>query len=150
MVKVVATSKGYFGHVVREIGEAFAIPDEIWGDEKKRPKWVELAKGETAAPAAVADKTNVHGGKPAADVVIPADWPNLHHSKRKALAKEITGQPVADLATADNIIAAHVEATKPAPFADAPAPQTVAQAVKATGGVEPDWVAPDAPKPVAD
>jgi hypothetical protein len=60
-------------------------------------------------------------------------------------------RPVADVARtawAD----LYVEADKPAPFADAPAPQTVLQAQKSIGGIQPDWVAPgsDAPKAVAD
>lgn len=161
MVKVIATTKGYFGHVVREMGEAFSIPDEIWDDAKRRPSWVVLAKGEAAAVAAVeaGDKGEGVGGnpsatagqnKPPAVVEVPADWSSLHHSKRKALAKQITGEAVHDLAAADAIIAAHVEANKPAPFSDAPAPQTVAQAQQAAGGMTPDWEAPGAPTPVAD
>lgn len=45
-----------------------------------------------------------------------------------------------------------VEAPTAQPFADAPAPQTVAEAQKAVGGMQPDWVSPDAgaAKPVAD
>ncbi|MHB0785581.1 hypothetical protein [Bradyrhizobium sp. 5.13L] len=155
MVKVIATTKGYFGHVVRELGEAFSIPDEIWADEKRRPSWVTLPKGEAAVAATVEAATG-GAGKPSAPagdgkvVDVPADWSSLHHSKRKQLAKAITGEAVNDLAAADAIIAAHVEANKPAPFSDAPAPQTVAEAQKAAGGMQPDWEAPGEPKPVAD
>ncbi|MGY4333200.1 hypothetical protein ACVWWG_007617 [Bradyrhizobium sp. LB7.2] len=158
MAKVIATSKGYFGGVVREPGEAFGVPDELWNDEKRRPSWAILAGA--AAPAVVATVAAGEGtggeGKPSAHagdgkaVEVPADWPGLHHSKRKALAKQITGEAVHDLAVADSIIAAHVEATKPAPFSDAPAPQTVAQAQKEAGGMQPDWEAPGEAKPVAD
>lgn len=153
MVKVIATSKGYFGGVVREAGEGFNIPDEIWNDKKLRPSWAMLGKGEgeavvTSAPAGAA--STVIKTVQANAVDVPADWANLHGSKRKQLAKAITGAAVADLATADNIISAYVEANKPAPFEDAPAPQTVAQAQKASGGVEPDWIAPGAADTVAD
>ena len=162
MVKVIANTKGYFGHVVREIGERFTIPDEVWSDAKRRPSWVVLDKASAASAVATVeagDKGEGVGGnpsatagqnKPAAVIEVPADWSSLHHSKRKALAKQITGEAVHDLAAADAIIAAHVEANEPAPFSDAPAPQTVAQAQAATGGMQPDWEAPGEPKPVAD
>lgn len=157
MVKVIATSKGYFGGKIVEVNEGFECPDDMWNDEARRPSWAILA-GVAAAAVAVAaveagegggEKTSVTAGdfKP---VEVPADWSGLHHSKRKALAKQITGEAVHDLATADNIIAAHIEATKPAPFSDAPAPQTVAQAQAASGGMQPDWEAPGEAKPVAD
>lgn len=153
MAKVIATSKGYFGGVVRDIGESFNVPDEIWNDPKRRPSWASDG-GSVGGPkpdeagATVADVAATSAAAKAVEV--PADWSGLHHSKRKALAKAITGEAVADLATADNIISAYVEANKPAPFEDAPAPQTVAQAQKATGGIEPDWVAPGEPTAVAD
>jgi hypothetical protein len=153
MVKVIATSKGYFGGIVRDIGESFAIPDELWSDKKKRPSWARIAGGEVeaAVTSAPAGATSTETKPAATNVVeVPADWSSLHGSKRKQLAKAITGEAVADLAIADNIISAYVEANKPAPFADAPAPQTVAQAVKATGGIEPDWIAPGEPTAVAD
>lgn len=162
MVKVIATSRGYFGGRIVEINDAFDCPVEIWNDEAKRPAWAILG-GEAASTAiATVEGAKPEGQKPdpsegvaAGDgdgsaVVVPADWSSLHHSKRKALAKQIAGEPVTDLATADSIIAAHVEATKPAPFSDAPAPQTVVEAQKATGGLEPDWVAPGAATQVAD
>ena len=165
--KVIALTKGYFGGMVREFGEAFGIPDEIWDDKRRRPRWVKLDPSEAFGGKGDHDGDgSIGGSKPAAphgdlegtgpksddskSIVIPADWSSQHHSKRKALAKAITGQPVADLATADNIIAAYVEASKPAPFADAPAPQTVAAALKEVGGIQPDWEAPGAPQPVAD
>lgn len=158
MVKVIATSKGYFGGKIVEVNEGFECPDDMWNDEARRPSWAILGKAATAVVAAVevGDEGKGGDGKASATagdgkpVEVPADWSGLHHSKRKALAKQITGEAVNDLATADNIIAAHVEATKPAPFSDAPAPQTVAQAQAATGGVDPDWVAPGGATQVAD
>lgn len=158
MVKVIATSKGYFGGKIVEVNEGFDCPDDMWNDEARRPSWAILSKAASAVVPAVeaGDEGKGGDGKTSAiagegkSVEVPADWSGLHHSKRKALAKQITGEAVNDLATADNIIAAHVEATKPAPFSDAPAPQTVAQAQAAVGGVEPDWVAPGGATQVAD
>jgi len=165
MARVIATSKGYFGGVIRDIGEAFNVPDELWADKERRPLWAKLdpasafgGKGDhdgngsvggskPAGEGGASTSNSAGAGKPEDSkiIVIPADWSSLHHSKRKALAKQITGEAVNDLATADNIIAAHVEANKPAPFADAPAPQTVAEAQKAIGAIRPDWEAPGAP-----
>lgn len=161
MVKVIATVKGYFGSIVRNVGDSFALPDELWEDKKLRPKWVKLdpavafgGKGDHdgdgnvggSLPGAGTGKASASAGA----VDVPADWPNLHHAKRKALAKAISGAAVTDLDAADAIITAYVDANKPAPFGDAPEPQTVAQAIKAIGGIAPDWVDPNAPKAVAD
>ena len=44
MVDVVATERGYFGSIRREPGERFSLPDALWKDEKRRPKWVRLAR----------------------------------------------------------------------------------------------------------
>jgi len=171
MVKVIATSKGYFGGIVRDPGEGFNVPKEVWDVPKRRPSWVKLdpadafgGKGDHDGNGSVGGSVphaTVHasasagageGGKPddAKSFTIPADWSSLHHAKRKAFAKLISGEAVADLAVADSIIAAYVEANKPAPFGDAPEPQTVAQAQKAIGGTVPDWVDPNAPKAVDD
>lgn len=159
MVKVIATSKGYFGGKIVEVNDGFECPDDMWDDKDRRPSWAILAGAAAAVAVAAVEaggegkggegKSSAHAGdvKP---VEVPADWSGLHHSKRKALAKQITGEAVHDLAVADNIIAAHVEATKPAPFSDAPAPQTIAQAQKEAGGMQPDWEAPGEAKPVAD
>ncbi|WP_454618370.1 hypothetical protein [Bradyrhizobium cenepequi] len=146
MVKVIATSKGYFGGVVRDIGESFSVPDEIWDDEKRRPSWARLPGASDAATVAVAGQS-----KPTVEaVVVPADWEDLSAAERKALASKISGEEVKRAPDADKIIEAYVEANKPAPFADAPEPQTVAEAQKAIGTIQPDWEAPGTPKPVAD
>jgi hypothetical protein len=44
MAKVIATQPGYFDKILRAAGERFEIPDEIMGDEKRRPSWVRLAR----------------------------------------------------------------------------------------------------------
>lgn len=49
MVEVVAKQRGFFDGIVREEGETFSIPDSLWKDKKRRPKWVELAAKKTAA-----------------------------------------------------------------------------------------------------
>ncbi|MGX1353371.1 hypothetical protein AB7M49_006992 [Bradyrhizobium elkanii] len=144
MVKVIATTKGYIGLVVRELGEAFELADELWEDVKRRPSWVRLYGATDAASAAPAPQTV------AVVVEVPADWEELSAADRRALASKISGSEVKRAPEADKIIEAYVEANKPAPFADAPAPQTVAEAQKANGGVEPDWVAPGATQQVAD
>jgi len=172
MVKVIAISRGFFGGVIRDPGTSsasFNVPDELWNDEKRRPSWAILdpahafgGKGDHDGDGKVGGSKphsegegNGKSSAPAGDgkpviVEVPADWSSLHHSKRKALAKQITGEAVHDLATADNIISAYVEANKPAPFADAPAPQTVQQAQTEAGGIQPDWEAPGGATQVAD
>jgi hypothetical protein len=47
MVDVIATERGYFGSARREPGERFSLPDTLWKDEARRPKWVRLAGGKT-------------------------------------------------------------------------------------------------------
>lgn len=56
MTEVIATQKGFFGQL-REVGDKFDIPDELWADEKRRPRW--------CAPAAFGGKGDHDGdGKP--------------------------------------------------------------------------------------
>ncbi len=43
MANVVAQERGYFDGLIREPGDGFHIPDEIWNDERRRPSWVKLA-----------------------------------------------------------------------------------------------------------
>jgi hypothetical protein len=157
MVKVVATSIGYFGGILREPGTdtaSFDIPEDQWKNEKRRPSWVKLAKASTS-PAPEADAPEPSGdGK----VDVPADWHTLPAAERKALAKAIGGQSVPNAKEADAVISAYVEADAPEPFADAPEPETLKpvrtknEINDATGATQPDWVAPSgsAPKPVAD
>ncbi len=44
MVDVIANVSGYFGGARRDPGERFSLPDALWKDEKRRPKWVRLAR----------------------------------------------------------------------------------------------------------
>lgn len=149
MVKVVATSRGYFGGMIRDPGTSsavFDVPADLWNDRKRRPSWARLAGAGDAAPV----DTNKSAAEP---IVVPDGWEDLPAADRKALAAKISGQEVKRAPEADKIIDAYVEANKPAaePFGDAPQPQTIAEAQKENGGIQPDWVAPSGdPKPVAD
>jgi hypothetical protein len=69
MVEVVANERGYFGGARREPGERFSLPDALWKDEKRRPKWVRLARSGKAVEAEPAEK------KPAAKPAKPATHP---------------------------------------------------------------------------
>jgi hypothetical protein len=154
MVKVVATSKGYFGGEIREIGASFVVPDDIWRDDKRRPSWAKLdarsafggkgdhdgdgsvggskpgAPGSVKADAmgsTVLTPPGSAGGNAGGDepLIVPADWGSLPAPERKALASKISGGEVKKAPDADKIIAEYVEATKPTPFSDAPPPETV-------------------------
>jgi hypothetical protein len=69
MVKVIANTKGFIDGQIREMGERFNVDDELWADEKRRPKWVREARktaianeaGEPQAPAPAGEK---EGGEP--------------------------------------------------------------------------------------
>lgn len=154
MAEVIARSKGYFGGEIREVGDPFDVPDDIWNDEKRRPRWVAHAafggKGDHDGDG----KTG--GSKPANTagddtVVVPADWQNGSAADRKALAKRISGQNVPNAKEADEIIEAHVAANAPAPFSDAPEPENQApvraksEINDALGTTQPDWVQPSGP-----
>lgn len=39
MVNVIARKKGEFGGMIRDAGDIFVVPEEIWNDPKRRPKW---------------------------------------------------------------------------------------------------------------
>lgn len=56
MADVVAKERGYFGGAIREAGERFSVPDEIWGDEARRPRWADAVapEPEPASPSAPA------------------------------------------------------------------------------------------------
>lgn len=39
MADVVAKARGFFGGAIREPGDRFHVPDEIWSDPARRPRW---------------------------------------------------------------------------------------------------------------
>lgn len=153
MAEVIAERRGYFGHVLREVGDRFIIPDDVWKDEKRRPTWVRAATKKDA-PADAEQPAGEGGGGPA-DVDVPADWHTLPAADRKALAKAIGGETVPNAKEADAVISAYLDskAKDGESFEDAPPPVRVSNEINdATGGTQPDWVAPSSggPKPVAD
>lgn len=157
MADVVALTKGYFGGRIIEPGESFHVPDDVWSDEKRRPSWAKLDPSKAFGGKGDHDGDGkVGGSKPAPSthagetVTIPPDWQNKNAAERKALAKAISGQNVPNAAEADKVITAYVEANKPAPFADAPAPETAepqGNGVAAILGTAPDWLAPGSQGP---
>ncbi|MBW9054932.1 hypothetical protein [Rhizobium mesosinicum] len=92
MVDVVANERGYFGSIRREPGERFSLPDALWKDEKRRPKWVRLAHpGSKAAGKAEAEPAEKKpAAKPAGNGVQDAlggpapDWvpPEVQNSSQ--------------------------------------------------------------------
>lgn len=162
MVQVIATQKGYFGGSIREVGESFDVPDELWQDKKRRPSWAKLDPGHVFGGKGDHDGDGkVGGSKPAPSasagdqgdetITIPTDWQSKSAAERKALAKAISGQNVPNALEADKIILAYIESNKPVPFGDAPEPQAAGNGVQeALGGPAPDWIAPgpDAPSQV--
>ncbi|WP_421930042.1 Rho termination factor N-terminal domain-containing protein [Nitratireductor rhodophyticola] len=143
MVNVVATTRGYFGGEVRDIGERFSIPKSIMDDKKRRPSWVVEAGGAAAEP----QEPESNGGDGLAGMKVPElrDYAEQHgidlgDAKRKAEIIEAIekAQAGGDGGDDDQI----------EPFGDAPKPQT-AEPVRATnevndalGATQPDWVAP--------
>ncbi|WP_045834469.1 hypothetical protein [Hyphomicrobium sp. 99] len=150
MAKVVAKVRGYFGGEIREPGSIFDVPDDL----KNPPKWTRPYSfggkgdhdGDGKTGGSKPAEVTADQSKPAGPVVVPADWRDGKAADRKALAKAITGENVANATEADRIIAAYVEASESerGPFADAPAPVTVTGngVAEAIGGVQPDWIAP--------
>lgn len=54
MAKVIANARGYYGRMIREVGDVFDVPDEIMADEGLRPSWVEIVGAAPAEPEPVA------------------------------------------------------------------------------------------------
>ncbi len=105
---VVAIDVGYHGRKRRDIGEQFSVKA---GEFSSR--WMQRVNpAKPVKPAPEADAGNGEGsdggnGEGATDlVVIPEDWRTMHHKKRMALAKLISGIEPADTAQADAIIEA--------------------------------------------
>ncbi|MGZ2448295.1 hypothetical protein ACVIRO_001049 [Rhizobium ruizarguesonis] len=90
MVEVIANTKGYIDGTVRELGERFTVSDELWKDEKRRPKWVRPAKSELFGGKGDHDGDGTVGGsKPS----IPAgeEKPQEKHAAAPATGK--AGKP---------------------------------------------------------
>lgn len=150
MVQVIANERGYFDGELRDIGAAFAVPDELWHDEERRPRWVSLSDRAVSGARIVRPK----GGETDGAAEIPDDWQSLSVAARKALAKAISGQPAPNVREADLVIAEEAERRKSGTLADdepeAAAGDNALARVSGNGiqealGVQqPDWVAPAA------
>lgn len=141
MANTIATSRGYFGGVIREIGDSFVVPDEVWNDKKRRPSWAKLAKGGGKADDVA--KAEPPADAPAGPLTIPPDWQSQSAAERRALAEAISGEKPPNAKEADVVISAYIEGNSPAPFADAPEPEMAGNGIqKALGGTHPDWVEP--------
>lgn len=138
MVKVRATVRGYVGGVLREAGDVFEWPA---GD--KLGSWVQPLKfgGKGDHDGDGADG----GGIPAAPATAIADM-TIAALREYA---ELNGIDLAGLTRKADIVAA-IEAGPRQVFGDAPQPQTVAQAMKEVGAIQPDWIAPGSPQPVSN
>lgn len=142
MAKVRATTKGYVGGVLREMGEVFE-----WPEGNKMGKWVEPVrfggKGDHDGDGRDGGAAPAVGTSEQPRVVIPADWQNLNAAEMKALANQISADKVPNKAEAERVISEYVEVNKPEAFGDAPAPQTVQSGLADAGAAPaPDWVAP--------
>ena len=141
MVTVIANEKGYFDGELRDIGAAFVVPDALWNDEERRPRWVRLAPQGAAGARIVRPK----GGEGEGGADIPEDWQGLNAAERKALAKAISGEPAPNVKEADGVIAAEVERRAAAESSgDAPTEAAVPGngLQEALGLQQPDWVVP--------
>lgn len=139
MVNVVATTRGYFGGEVRDIGERFSVPKSIMDDKKRRPSWVVEADGAVAEP----QEPEGNGGDGLAGMKVTelrdfAEQHGIDLGDAKKKADIIDAIETAQAGGGEEI----------EPFANAPKPQTV-EPVRATnevndalGATQPDWVAP--------
>lgn len=155
MAEVVAEQRGYWGGVVREIGDRFVIDDAIMNDKKRRPSWVRSARG--APKADDDDKSGVVAQFSTTDgIVVPEGWEGFSAKDKKDLANKINAAigndqgKVANVREAEEVITAYLDgAPRTAPFSDAPEPVRVKNEInEATGGTQPDWIAPGGDEPI--
>lgn len=146
MVQVIANERGYFDGELRDIGAAFSLPDELWNDKERRPRWVSLSDRAVSGARIVRPK----GGETDGTAEIPDDWQSLSVAARKALAKAISGQPAPNVREADLVIADEAERRKLGALPEVVA-EDGAQNVSGGNGIQealgvqlPDWVAPAA------
>ncbi|MFS8147983.1 hypothetical protein [Rhizobium sp. BR 249] len=138
MVKVIANERGYFDGELRDIGAAFVVPDELWNDEERRPKWASLAPQGAGGARIVRPKS----GEGAGAAEIPEDWQSLTAAERKALARAISGEPAPNARDADGVIAAEIErrAGEVGSGEDASSRMSGNGIQEALGLQQPDWV----------
>jgi hypothetical protein len=143
MVKVIATTRGFYGEV-RDPGNVFDIDDDLWADKAKRPKWAERFKGSIAD----AETPSVSG---IVGVEVPDDWQSLSVDDKKELAEKIAtavgndGARIKTAADAENIISLYSAiASMNQTFGEAPPVKVVeGNGLQAgLGGSAPDWLPP--------
>lgn len=134
MVKVIAQARGYFGGVIRDAGEPFNVPDDIWEDEKRRPKWAKEASGSVEATEVAETATDDDDADDAADKPKKGKGKGAVPKVGKGKSKPET-----------------VQAPEVQPFGEAPAPVRAKSEINdALGTTQPDWIAPGAPVAVTD
>lgn len=121
MVKVLVISKAYFSGEVREAGEVIDYPDDRW--KARPPSWARLD------PATAFGGKGDHDGDGFVGGSLPKADPPAKGKRGRKLKAETVEVPEAE------------------PFADAPEPMTVAQAMEEIGEVQPDWLPP---QPIED
>jgi hypothetical protein len=134
MANVIAKARGYLGGILREAGEVFGIDDELWADEKRRPKWCTEVGAQDAPDEG--DGDGPEGGE------TEGDGDGLDDAVGRKPKGKGGRKPKPET----------VSVPQSEPFADAPPPVRVKNEINdATGGTQPDWIAPSgAPKAVAD
>lgn len=132
MAKVIATSRGYYGGIVREPGDTF--------NAEGKASWFEPADKKGAAAAEKSDAPNGDGKAPATDLeaMTVKDLRALAKDKGIALAAGVnTKAEIIDAIKAGPT----VTAPSAEPFSDAPEPVRVKNEVnELTGATQPDWV----------
>lgn len=151
MAKVVATTKGYFGGVLRDYGDSFEVPDDVWNDKKRRPSWVKLDPASAFGGKGDHDGDGSVGGSKPADTSGAHDFTKMKVDELRAFAAE-AGIDLGEATKKADIIAIlnggnvgnTTDAPKSEPFADNGGPETVQGngVQEALGGPAPDWVAP--------
>jgi len=99
MVEVIATSKGYYGGRIHEIGDCFLLDDAIWLDERRHPRWVRPARnhdvsiGKTAPGHPCRDKAGTKGkaNKARLSSVVPACVAKESHATKQDPAAKPDG-----------------------------------------------------------
>lgn len=138
MVKVIANVRGYHDGEIREAGTPFHISDEIWDDEKRRPKWVRPAKSAIAAVLEAKAETSAPAGE--------EDGGDEDEEQKVPEAIDAEEQKIPDLVEEPK------QEVKPAQAGRAGKPKGNG-VQEELGGPPPDWLPPEAngaPQPVND
>ena len=146
-MRVKATEKGFFGGEIREPGEVFNIPEEVWNDEKRRPSWVLPAK-RSPADDDVEDASGDDGESGGGDGEgAGEDLGNMSVAELREVAKKrgiplsVTRKAEIIQAIRDFPSAGSEGGGQTEPFGDAPEPVRAENQINdALGSTQPDWV----------